>query len=699
MSRTGATTQAQLDAVTFEVIRHSLWNINVEHGMTLARISGSPIALYSHDFNPALLTGDGEWVYTGAFLQVLSAACESGIRWVLEHYHENPGIAEGDSFLTNDPWVGAMHQQDVNLLHPVFVEGDLFCWVANSLHQYDLGGSMPGSFCPNAPDVFSESTPIPPVKIIEDGVMRADIERMYLRRSRTPELVALDLRAQVAACRSAERRILDLVAKYGPETVRAVMRKTIDDAESAFVDRLRDIDDGAWEELNYLQIAGEGDRGVYPVRLQVEKRDTELYFRNEGTHPQVGALNNTVLGWRGGIMTAVNQLLLFDQMCAIGGALRHIHFEHTPGLITCSEFPAAVSCAPPTATLLTQGQALRCMSRMVAESPRLGAEANAPYAGTQFPIVSFQGLDQRGEPTAGIFLDPMTGGLGAFPDHDGIDSGGFPPDPMSMAPNVEFNEHSQPVLYLYWRELADSGGAGAYRGGNSCVQAFALRDTEALDVAVTPSGAALPTSLGLWGGYPGCTTSYRVLQNSDVAEQFAHGNLPQSLDELGGDALRLPADASTLQLRPGSVLEFRTAGSAGFGDPLLRVPDRVAEDVRNGAVSAEAARAIYGVVLDDAGRPDPDATTALRGRGLQEGGTVEPTVQTRDGAARCRACRAPLGSEEVRGDYAAGCRTEPVGLASVVPLADDPSLFVDDAPALVRRTCPSCGLLVEVTFA
>jgi N-methylhydantoinase B len=665
--------------------------------MTLARISGSPIALYSHDFNPALLTGDGEWVYTGAFLQVLSAACESGIRWVLEHYHENPGIAEGDSFLTNDPWVGAMHQQDVNLLHPVFIEGVLFCWVGNSLHQYDLGGQLPGSFCPNAPDVFSESTPIPPVKIVEGGTLRDDLERMYLRRSRTPDLVALDLRAQIAACRAAEARIVALVARYGPETVQAVMARTIDNAELAFIDRMRDVEDGRWSERNYLQIAREGDRGVYPVVLTAVKQDTELYFHNEGTHGQVGALNNTVLGWRGGIMTAINQIFLFDQMCAIGGALRHIHFDHRPGLITCADFPAAVSCAPPTATLLTQGQALRCLSRMVSESPRLASEANAPYAGTQFPIVSFQGIDQRGEPTAGIFLDPMSGGLGAFSDHDGIDTGGFPPDPMSMAPNIEFNEQSQPVLYLYCRELPDSGGAGAYRGGNSCVQAFTLHDTERLDIAVTPSGVALPTSLGLWGGFPGCTTSYRVLLDSDIGQRLQDGTIPQSVEEIDGTELRLPVDAPTVSMTPGSVLEFRTAGSAGYGDPYLRVPDRVAEDVRNGAVSPESARNIYGVVLDENGEPDIEATTAARGRRLHEGGPLEPTVETRGGVAHCRTCRVPLG--EGRGDYADGCTVEVVDLRSVVPLAIDASVFVDDPPQLARRSCPSCGALVEVAFA
>src|SRR5947209_4312058 len=129
-------------------------------------------------------------------------------------------------FLANDPWVGAAHQQDVMLICPVFWKGELFCWVTNCLHQYDLGGITPSSFCGSAENAFEEAICIPPVKIVEGNEIRRDIEELYLRASRKPEAVALDFRAQLAGNITARDRVLALIGRYGPEVVKGVMRWT-----------------------------------------------------------------------------------------------------------------------------------------------------------------------------------------------------------------------------------------------------------------------------------------------------------------------------------------------------------------------------------------------------------------------------------------------------------------------------------------
>ena len=181
-----------LDPVTYEVIRHKLWNINEEHGSTIQRISGSPVAIYALDLNPSILTEDAEFIYFGPYMQYMSGVADTQVKWILENRAENPGIRDGDMFLANDPWIGAAHQMDVMLICPVFWKGELFCWVTNCLHQYDVGGITPGSFCPSAKSAFDEGILIPPIKIIENGEIRKDIEDLYLRSSRKPALVALD---------------------------------------------------------------------------------------------------------------------------------------------------------------------------------------------------------------------------------------------------------------------------------------------------------------------------------------------------------------------------------------------------------------------------------------------------------------------------------------------------------------------------
>src|SRR5882757_9635117 len=242
------TWETGIDPVTFEVIRHALWNINEEHGATIQRISGSPIAMYALDLNPSILTEDAEFVFFGPYMQYMSGVTDTQVKWILENRSDNPGIREGDMFLANDPWVGAAHQMDVMLICPVFWKGELFCWVTNCLHQYDIGGITPGSFCPSARDAFDEGILLPPIKIVEGNEIRRDIEEVYLRSSRKPSAVALDFRAQLAGNMTARDRILALISRYGAETVKGVMRKILDDGERAFLDKLKRLPDGVWRE-------------------------------------------------------------------------------------------------------------------------------------------------------------------------------------------------------------------------------------------------------------------------------------------------------------------------------------------------------------------------------------------------------------------------------------------------------------------
>src|SRR2546428_9982828 len=187
-----------IDPITYEVIRHSLWHVNEEHGATIQRLSGSPVAMYALDLNPSILTEDGEFVYFGPYMQYMSGVTDTQVKWVLEYRSENPGIRDGDMFLANDPWVGAAHQQDVMLICPVFWKGELFCWVTNCLHQYDLGGITPSSFCGSAKDALEEGICIPPVEIVEGNENRRGIVALHLTALRKAQAVALHFRAQLA---------------------------------------------------------------------------------------------------------------------------------------------------------------------------------------------------------------------------------------------------------------------------------------------------------------------------------------------------------------------------------------------------------------------------------------------------------------------------------------------------------------------
>ncbi len=697
---------SDLDPVTFEVVRHGMWNINEEHGGTIQRVSGSPIAMYALDLNPTIMTEDAEFVYVGPYMQYMSGVADTQVKWTLENRSENPGINDGDMFLANDPWVGAAHQQDVMLLCPVFWGGRLFAWITNCLHQYDIGGITPGSFCPNARDSFDEGIMLPPVKILENMKIRKDIEDLYLRSSRKPDMVALDFRAQVAGNMNARKRMLDLVERYGPKTVKGVMRKVIDDGEKTYLDKMARLPDGVWKDRTYIECAEPGDRSTHRVMLTVRKEGRKLTFENHGTAPQSGAMNATYSGWRGSVIVAINQLLCWDQNFAPGGALRHINFDPTLGTLNCARHPASVSTAPIQAMEISLYPAYNAISKMIYADPEMREDIICIGGTSQWPATIFRGKDQWGENYGYILVDPIGGAIGAFSTGDGISTGGQARTPICKMPNVEHTEQDFPVLFLYRKEMTDSGGAGKFRGGLSAESCFIPHNTEKIIHDTLSSGNATPTATGMMGGYPGATNGYRFKRSSDVLERMADSHLVEDVDDLSGEDVTLGLRQIEFLQTASDVYAVLCSAAGGFGDPLDREPESVRADVEQYSVTAEAAKQIYGVVLAE-GAIDMAATEALRNerRAQRKGnGRVErsdePVVveltenlHLRGGNYCCAKCAAKLAQRD--SNYKDGCVCEDHAVSSSNPLIGDPVRFIDDDPVFRQFFCPGCGSLIE----
>lgn len=711
---------ADVDPITYEVIRHNLWNINLEHGRSIQRISGSPVAIYAIDLNPSILTEDAEFVYFGPYMQYMSGVTDTQVKWVLENRSENPGIRDGDMFLANDPWVGAAHQMDVMLMCPVFHEGELFCWVTNCLHQYDVGGIQPSSFCANARDAYDEGILIPPVKIIENNTIRADIEALYLRASRRPDMVGLDFRAQMAGNQIAKARIERLIARYGARVVKGVMKKIIDTAERAFLAKMAQIPDGTWQERTYVECAHDGDRGTYPVMITVHKRGTEIHCENEGTAPQFAAMNCTYSGWRGAIMVVLNQILCWEQYFAIGGALRHTHFDPTVGTMTCADFPAAVSTAPIQAMEIALYPAYNAFSKMIYSVPALRGDIMCMSGTSQWPGTLFQGIDQHGEPFGYGLIDPIGGAIGAFAQGDGISTGGQARTPISKLPNVEFTEHQFPILYLYRKELTDSGGPGRYRGGLGAESCFIVHHVDGIKQDAICSGAAIPTSLGIAGGYPAATNDYGFVRRSDIQARLAGGNIPGDIGEVAGDPYLIGLRESGIAQNRDDVYAVAWCGGGGFGDPFQRDPAALDEDIRNRSVSPEMATALYGAVLDTNGRVDAEATARRRkqlhaerlaaaganraapesrkgGRILEATPTVHVHRDAKGSYWACAQCATPLGAIDDNFKHHALRIDSRVQDAST--RNKDPERYIDAEVALRQYACPGCGTLLDLEVA
>jgi len=225
------------------------------------------------------------------------------------------------------------------------------------------------------------------------------------------------------------------------------------------------------------------------------------------------------------------------------------------------------------------------------------------------------GVDQRGGPFVTMLCDSMAGGLGARVDQDGVDTGGLNCIPMGRVADVEINEFSFPMLYLWRREEIDSGGPGRFRGGVGGSSCFIPHDSPigAVHLVVSAPGKAIPQAPGLSGGYPAATQYDVLIRETRVKDILSGGVIPTSIEEFGGVMDVLPAHAET-NLGPADVYYTHWQGGGGYGDPLRRIPQSVATDVSESKVSVRAARDVYGVVLAPNGGVDDLQTTALRER-------------------------------------------------------------------------------------
>ncbi len=712
-----------LDPIDFEVIRQKLWTINISHGETITRISGSPV-LATLDFNMSILTEDAEVVLNAPYVQFLNAGAPLGIRYIMEHYSDRPGIDEGDIFCCNDPWIGACHQMDVLFAAPIFIDDKLFGWVANAGHQYDLGGIVPGGWPQNAQDVYSDPVVLPPFKLIEKGEMRKDLEAMYLRQSRLPDMVALDLRAQIAGAVFARTQIEGLCKRFGAPTVKAAMRRMLDQAQQSFQKKLLQIPDGTWSETRYIDEALPGDRRTQRTQLTITKKGDRISVDNVGTDPQTPGTNGIPFTtWSGSITGIISVSMLYEQLFAYGGSDRQIDYRPTPGLLTCVNYPTATSGGILQAVpMMNAVQAI--LSRMMACDPELKEDLVAPCADFVLPVLI--GTDDRGKYFGQAILDAFAGGSGARSFGDGVNTSGPTYSPLSMILNIELIEQWYPILYLYRKDDTDSGGAGKWRGGTGLRSAITPYRAASISIVTNTGGQSVTTQNGpgLFGGFPSPAGHYTIRRDTNLNALMAARHVPASIDDLdAGETIRLRSKSNGTALESGDVFEVRIGGGGGYGDPLERAPDLVARDVLLGAVSGAAAMAIYGVVIAADGTVTEPATTTRRGALRNErkawrkveGGTAnaaavkatgaadrsvhEYVVATDRDGARILAC-AQCGHEYCgyHGSYKTGALVHE-GPVTLIPTGQDPSFYTDDSMVFRRYCCPGCHVQIATEIA
>jgi N-methylhydantoinase B len=605
---TPAEYKLRLDPKTFEILRHRLWYINDEGARTISRLSGSPVATEVFDMNTGLMNKEGEIVYIDTFICAQATTLTPFVKTLLADYIENPGIGEDDMFLTNDPYVSVAHQTCVMVAGPVFWKGKLSGWTGASLHVIDVGGAVAGQAQINADSIFAEQPLIAPVKLVERGKFRRDIERVYLRNSRLPDLLALDLRAKVAAAQVVRKRLVETYKEYGFDTVQAAMADVIDYTEQRIRTRLRELPDGVWKHRGFIEW---GDK-IYGCRLTMTKTDDRLVFDFRETDDQAPAIINcTIHGLIGGVLGAMMVYLCWDIPWSPAGLRRVLEVKSRKGSLFDAAWPAGVSKSTTTAIWEARNLASITIAKMLGASTAYRDRAMAGWQGVK-SLEELFGRDQAGEVFGGPLLDGMAGGTGAMCCADGIDTGGHTSSVRATIANVESYEYRYPILYLYRRQTLDSGGPGMFRGGAGVSMMYVPNGVNEIPTKILHTfGIEQPESPGMFGGHPSCTNQFMILRDSDILTRFAGGEMPSELENIQGK-LEVYAGYKATSMLPSDVYRTVSQGGGGYGDPLDRDPHRVADDVANGLVSVAWACSAYGVELDAAGAVDANATKRKR---------------------------------------------------------------------------------------
>jgi N-methylhydantoinase B len=510
--------------------------------------------------------------------------------------------------------------------------------------------------------------------------------------------------------RVAAERLHELCDRYGPDVVAAVMDQSIEAAEGGLRALLRELPDGQFEHTSYLdrpRIDGEPGVELLKINCKMTKSGDRLIFDYDGSDVQSPAYG---MATRAGTVGAVATLML----CLFGselpwnhGLMRPVEVVARDGLCVTAVSPMPVSGGAAGANWVAMNAAAGCIAKMVSFSERNKGLAFGPGDGS-WQLAQFGGLNQYGEPFAAMYLDSLLWGGPAFEDRDGVDSGGAMVILGGGTQDVEQQEVGQPLLYLWRREVPDSGGAGRRRGGNGIEFAMTPIDTEEVSGVIATHGTTLPNRTGIFGGLPGSCARFELVRNANVLDDLAKGRALERLEDIDGDYEVLPGVSAGLPVAAGEVVNVRLQNGGGYGDPVLREPELVLRDVRNGAVSRDLATRIYGVVVTDAGELDAAATDAARQaireqrlermRPPQTSGDAQPAppltgrwaeslrFEARDGATEvscghCGNVLGVLGSDwrELAGTVSLA--TEELGPLIVLPTALEARQFI----------CPSCA--------
>lgn len=568
--------EPSLNVVTATVVESSLSSVTDEMATMLLATAHSPLIVDLMDFTVAICDVRGDMVTQGVGMAIHLGALPQAIESLLKKFGDD--MRPGDILMMNDPYQGGMHLPNLVVLGPCFADDRLIAYSVAMVHHTDIGGHVPGSVPVNSRDVFGEGLRIGPIRYERDGKRDETLIEMIESNTRMPRDFFGDLEAQISGCRVADRRIKDVVRRYGHDVVVQAMEGVIKRSERMARAEILAFPDGRYDFEDFLD--SDGMNGP-PQRIKVEiviEGDT-LKADFTGTSAQVATAINSPLSYtRSAFFLAVRSIMA-PELPNTAGFFRPLELIAPEGTLVNPRFPAAVGAMGVTGYRVVDA-VFGALAKAVPDRVRAASEGGT----TRYTIGAMIDGKQR------IFSEALVGASGGHMRLDGTDGIANIAGNMANSP-VEMVEATFPILVEEYGYEPDSEGAGRHRGGLGVRRRIRV---------LAPNGGVLQIRSG------------RAMHRPWGAANGLDGTSCQNVLNPGLDNERVLKGLETLDVPFDTVYLHVTPGAGGYGAPEERAVELVARDVRDGKVSVDRARKIYRVEVSASGVVNKEATDRLR---------------------------------------------------------------------------------------
>ncbi len=571
-----------IDPITLSVIQYGLQQVCDEMDLSFSRAAFSPVIAEANDRSDGIYAAeDGALIAQGAGgLPVFVGTMQYSTRTLIARINAGltPAPQPDDIYIVNDPYLGGTHLMDVRFARPFYRKGELFCWLSNTGHWPDTGGSVPGGFSASATAVEQEGLRLPPVRLFKQGKLDEEIYAIICSNIRVADQRIGDVMAQAAALKVGEDRLNALMDRYGDEVMAEAIAELRSRASTQMRALIRQIPDGQYQSVAWVDSDGVVDEPL-AIRLSITKQEDQLRFDFAGSSPPcTGPMNSVLATTLSSVYLAMRHI--FPEVPISSGAFEPLEVVGVENTFLDAHYPRPVSgCAAEVSQRIAEA----VFAALVNPLPDRVTAAPAGTSGN-FALGGYNAEKKQDF----VMYQLSGGGYGGNADHDGL-ANGCSTIGISKAPPVEIMEQAFPVLYHRYALREGSGGAGFHRGGFGLEYEVELRHAEARASFVMDHGRYGPQ--GVLGGKDGALNQVTVWRDG----------VPHTPPHL--------SKQQDIPLKSGDRVVVATPGGGGYGDPFHRDPQAVLRDVMLERYSVAQAKDWFGVVIADNGTEIDDAAT------------------------------------------------------------------------------------------